>query len=166
MNRIITSPTSRSTSRFSVVTKLICSATFANADHGTSNITATDSSGLMCSVTTTVGLPWGSGIMVPKWGLVLNDSMDDFSIEGRPNGFGYEPSPTNLGKSADANLKSANEVVKGRKRPLSSSCPYIVEKDGRPILIGGAAGGSAIITSNIQVARNVLVSFSLPTGQS
>jgi len=86
--------------------------------------------------------------MVPKWGLVLNDTMDDFSIEGRPNGFGYEPSPTNL--------------VKGRKRPLSSSCPYIVEKDGRPILIGGAAGGSAIITANIQVARNVLVSLLTP----
>jgi len=55
-------------------------------------------------------------------------------------------------------LESADQLVKGRKRPLSSSCPYIVEKDGRPILIGGAAGGSAIITSNIQVARNVLVS--------
>jgi gamma-glutamyltranspeptidase len=100
MNRIITSPTSKSTSPF-CMNPLIQSATFANADHGTSNITATDSSGLMCSVTTTVGLPWGSGIMVPKWGLVLNDSMDDFSIEGRPNGFGYEPSPTNLGKSTE-----------------------------------------------------------------
>ena len=49
-------------------------------------------------------------------------------------------------------------VVKGGKRPLSSSCPYLVERDGRPILIGGAAGGSAIISANIQVARNVLVS--------
>jgi gamma-glutamyltranspeptidase len=78
--------------------KLTDRATFANADHGTSNITTADSSGLMCSITTTVGLPWGSGIIVPKWGLVLNDTMDDFSIEGRPNGFGYEPSPTNLGK--------------------------------------------------------------------
>jgi gamma-glutamyltranspeptidase/glutathione hydrolase len=37
--------------------------------------------------------------MMPKWGFVLNDTMDDFSIEGRPNGFGYEPSPTNLGAS-------------------------------------------------------------------
>ena len=55
-------------------------------------------------------------------------------------------------------VKSADQAVEGRKRPLSSSCPYIVEKDGRPILIGGAAGGSAIITSNLQVARNVLVS--------
>jgi gamma-glutamyltranspeptidase len=79
------------------LSELTYSATFANADHGTSNITAADSSGLMCSVTTTVGLPWGSGIIVPKWGLVLNDTMDDFSIEGRPNGFGYEPSPTNIG---------------------------------------------------------------------
>jgi len=100
MNQITTNQTSMSSSPL-CAKPLIDSATFANADHGTSNITATDSSGLMCSVTTTVGLPWGSGIMVPKWGLVLNDSMDDFSIEGRPNGFGYEPSPTNLGKAND-----------------------------------------------------------------
>lgn len=53
---------------------------------------------MLCTVTTTVGLPWGSGIMVPKYGFPLNDSMDDFSIEGKPNGFGYDPTPANFGK--------------------------------------------------------------------
>lgn len=116
----------------------------------------------MCTVTTTVGLPWGSGIMVPEYGFVLNDSMDDFSIEGMPNGFGYEPTPANFGTVSawmrHRGNKLTTSIVKGNKRPLSSSCPYIVERDGRPILIGGAAGGSAIISANIQVARNVLVS--------
>lgn len=67
-------------------------------DNGTSNITATDSSGLTISITTTVGLGWGSRIMVPGYGFVLNGSMDDFSVEGRPNGFGYEPQVTNYGR--------------------------------------------------------------------
>ncbi|OCF39520.1 gamma-glutamyltransferase [Kwoniella heveanensis CBS 569] len=113
-------------------------------DHGTSNITAADSDGLVVSITTTVGLGWGSRIIVPGYGFVLNDSMDDFSVEGRPNGTGYEPQVANF--------------VYGGKRPLSSSCPYIIEltSTGQPILSGGAAGGSTIISANTQVARNVL----------
>jgi hypothetical protein len=128
MNRIITSPTSKSSPPF-CANPLIPSATFANADHGTSNITATDSSGLMCSVTTTVGLPWGSGIMVPKWGLVLNDSMDDFSIEGRPNGFGYEPSPTNLGKSIGAIYEFSSSSSERAKTTFELELP-IYRREG------------------------------------
>ncbi|KAL0252796.1 gamma-glutamyltransferase [Cryptococcus tetragattii IND107] len=112
-------------------------------DNGTSNITATDSSGLTISITTTVGLHWGSRIMVPGYGFVLNGSMDDFSVEGRPNGFGYEPQVTNY--------------VAGGKRPLSSSCPYIITNStGKTVASGGAAGGSTIISSNAQVALFVL----------
>ncbi|ORY34735.1 gamma-glutamyltranspeptidase [Naematelia encephala] len=112
-------------------------------DHGTSNITVADSSGLVISVTTTVGLDFGSRVIVPGYGFCLNDSMDDFSVEGKPNATGYAPSP-------------ANYVV-GGKKPLSSSCPYIIENDkGEVVLAGGAAGGSTIISANTQVARNVL----------
>ncbi|KAK4684485.1 hypothetical protein P7C73_g5688, partial [Tremellales sp. Uapishka_1] len=120
-------------------------------DNGTSNITVADSSGLVISVTTTVGLIFGSTIIVPKHGIVLNDSMDDFSVHGRPNGTGYEPSP-------------ANYIV-GGKRPLSSSCPYIVEDaSGNVVLAGGAAGGSTIISANTQVVRNVLVRLVISSG--
>lgn len=45
---------------------------------------AADDSGLSISLTTTVNLYWGSRIMVPESGIVLNDAMDDFSIEGEP----------------------------------------------------------------------------------
>jgi gamma-glutamyltranspeptidase/glutathione hydrolase len=65
-------------------------------DNGTSNITTADSTGLVVSITTTVGLNWGSRIMVPGYGFVLNDSMDDGSVEGRPNGTGYEPTKANF----------------------------------------------------------------------
>lgn len=63
-------------------------------DHGTSNITVADSEGLVISITTTVGLPFGSRV-ITEHGIVLNDSMDDFSVADRPNHFGYEPSPAN-----------------------------------------------------------------------
>lgn len=36
--------------------------------------------------------------MVPGFGFILNDSMDDFSVKGRPNATGYEPSPANYGE--------------------------------------------------------------------
>lgn len=53
--------------------------------------------------------------------------------------------------------QEAKLSVFGGKRPLSSSCPYIVENDaGEVVLAGGAAGGSTIISANLQVARNVL----------
>ncbi|ORY26756.1 nucleophile aminohydrolase [Naematelia encephala] len=112
-------------------------------DHGTSNITVADSDGLVISITTSVGLNFGSRIMVPESGIVLNSEIDDFSIEGRSNSVGYEASPANF--------------VEGGKRPLSSSCPYIIEnEDGSPIAAGGSAGGSTIISANVQVVRNLL----------
>ncbi|WWC66244.1 gamma-glutamyltransferase [Kwoniella pini CBS 10737] len=113
-------------------------------DNGTSNITVADSNGMVISITTTVGLGWGSRIMVPNFGFILNDSMDDFSIKGRPNGTGYEP-------------QIANYVI-GGKRPLSSSCPYIInyKKNKKPFASGGSAGSSTIISTNIQIVRNLL----------
>jgi len=66
-------------------------------DSGTSNITVADSEGRIISLTTTVGLPFGSRI-ITEHGFVLNDTMDDFSVSGRPNKFGYEPSVFNYGE--------------------------------------------------------------------
>lgn len=111
-------------------------------DKGTSHLVAADAEGLVVSLTTTVGLAWGSRI-ITKSGIVLNNSLMDFSVKGAPNLFGYEPSPANY---IDVN-----------KRPLSSQCPFIIEDEkGNFAFAGGAAGGSRIISGNVQVARNVL----------
>ena len=69
-------------------------------DAGTSNITVVDKDGMVVSITTTVGLNWGSHIMVPGYGFILNDSMDDFSVEGRSNATGYVPQKANFGASS------------------------------------------------------------------
>ncbi|KAF5392041.1 hypothetical protein D9757_003187 [Collybiopsis confluens] len=112
-------------------------------DHGTSSIVVADSNGLVIAITTTLTLWWGSRIVVPSSDIVLNDSIEDFSVEGQSNHFGYRPTPANF--------------VKGNKRPLSSSSPFIIEDvHGQFRYAGGAAGGSRIISCNVQQARNVM----------
>ncbi|KAK6223827.1 gamma-glutamyltransferase [Colletotrichum tabaci] len=110
---------------------------------GTSHIAAADASGLAVSLTTTVNLLFGSQVMVPETGLVMNNEMNDFSIPGSSNAFGFIPSPANY--------------VQPGKRPLSSIAPVIVEQpDGRLYFVIGSAGGSRIITATIQNLHNVL----------
>ncbi|KAL1707722.1 gamma-glutamyltranspeptidase [Schizophyllum commune] len=112
-------------------------------DNGTSHIVAADTSGLVVSLTTTITLYWGSRIIVPSSGIVLNDSMEDFSVEGVSNFWGYLPTPANY--------------IEGNKRPLSSTSPFIIEDaQGRFRYAGGAAGGSRIVSCNVQHIRNVL----------
>ncbi|KAL8942684.1 MAG: hypothetical protein Q9211_001282 [Gyalolechia sp. 1 TL-2023] len=110
-------------------------------DHGTSQISAADASGLAISLTTTVNLFFGSHVMVPQSGIIMNNQMNDFSIPSHSNQFGYRPSPANY--------------IAPRKRPLSSMSPLMAASKANPdeMAIFGAAGGSRIITA---VAQNVL----------
>ncbi|KAI8265125.1 Glutathione hydrolase proenzyme [Colletotrichum sp. SAR11_239] len=110
---------------------------------GTSHVATADASGLAISLTTTVNLLFGSQLMVPETGVIMNNEMNDFSIPGSSNAFGYVPSPANY--------------IRPGKRPLSSISPVIVEKpDGKLYFVIGAAGGSRIITATIQNLHNVL----------
>lgn len=99
----------------------------------TTHIAAADAEGYWVAITATVNTSFGSKVMVPGTGVVLNNQMDDFSIApGVPNAFGL------IGGEANA-------IAPG-KRPLSSMSPTIVLRDGQPILTVGAAGGPKIIT--------------------
>ncbi|KAK1498608.1 gamma-glutamyltranspeptidase [Colletotrichum tamarilloi] len=110
---------------------------------GTSHIAVADASGMAISLTTTVNLLFGSQLMVPETGVIMNDEMNDFSIPGSSNAFGFIPSPANY--------------VRPGKRPLSSISPVIVEHpDGKLYFVIGSAGGSRIITATIQNLHNVL----------
>ncbi|MCJ1402154.1 hypothetical protein MMC11_005373 [Xylographa trunciseda] len=112
--------------------------------HGTSQIVTADASGMAISLTSTINLIFGSQVMVPETGVIMNDEMNDFSIPGRSTEFGFLPSPSNY--------------IRPRKRPLSSITPTIVEHLSNNSLyyIVGAAGGSRIITSTIQNLWHVL----------
>lgn len=110
---------------------------------GTSAVMTADASGLAISLTTTVNLLFGSNLIVPETGIIMNNEMNDFSIPGSSNAFGYVPSPANY--------------IRPGKRPLSSISPVIAEFANKTLyFVIGAAGGSRIITANIQNLINVL----------
>lgn len=99
----------------------------------TTHVAAADAEGNWVAITATVNTSFGSKVVVPGTGVVLNNEMDDFSARpGVPNVFGLVGA-------------EANAVAPG-KRPLSSMSPTIVMKDGEPVLTVGGAGGPKIIT--------------------
>ncbi len=99
----------------------------------TTHIAVADEEGTWVAITQTINTSYGSKVVVPGTGIVLNNEMDDFSIApGVPNAFGLVGA-------------AANAVAPG-KRPLSSMSPTIVLEDGEPIVTAGAAGGPKIIT--------------------
>ncbi|MCJ1427149.1 hypothetical protein MMC29_005052 [Sticta canariensis] len=111
---------------------------------GTSHVVTADASSMAISLTSTINLLFGSHLMVPETGVICNNEMNDFSIPGSSNSFGYVPSPFNY--------------VRPGKRPLSSITPTIVEhlSNSSLYLIVGAAGGSRILTATIQNLWHVL----------
>ena len=52
-----------------------------------------DKNGMAVALTSTVNLVFGSQVLDPETGILLNDEMDDFSIPDVPNQFGLYPSP-------------------------------------------------------------------------
>lgn len=102
----------------------------------TTHFSAADAEGNWVAITATVNTTFGSKVVVPGTGVILNNEMDDFAIQpGVPNAFGL------LGTDA-------NKVEAG-KRPLSSMSPTLVLRDGEPILSVGAAGGPTIISQTL-----------------
>jgi gamma-glutamyltranspeptidase/glutathione hydrolase len=103
----------------------------------TTHIAAADSDGNWVAITATVNTTFGSKVIVPGTGIVLNNEMDDFSAQpGVPNAFGL--------------VGAENNAVAPGKRPLSSMSPTIVLRAGEPVLTVGAAGGPKIISQVLQ----------------
>ena len=104
----------------------------------TTHLTTADDKGYVVALTQTINTSFGSKMIVPGTGVLLNNEMDDFSLApGVRNAFGLVGS-------------AANAVAPG-KRPLSSMSPTIVLDDQRNFrLTCGAAGGPKIITAVLQ----------------
>ncbi len=111
--------------------------TAAPHDAGTTHISVIDRWGNGAALTTSVNTSFGSMVAVPRRGIVLNNTMDDFSIQpGVPNAFGL------IGNEANA--------VAANKRPLSSMSPTLVVGKQGLRLVAGASGGPMIISSTLQ----------------
>jgi|AntRauTorcE11898_2_1112593.scaffolds.fasta_scaffold00045_32 gamma-glutamyltranspeptidase/glutathione hydrolase len=98
----------------------------------TTHFTTADAEGNLVSWTSTIEQLFGSGIMVPGRGFMLNNELTDFdSTPGGPN------------------------EVQPEKRPLSSTSPTIVTRDGDPFMTVGSPGGWSIIHTVSQILLNV-----------
>ncbi|MCI4566917.1 gamma-glutamyltransferase [Lysobacter sp. CFH 32150] len=101
-------------------------------DEETTHFSIIDAEGNRVAATQTVNLLYGSGMIAPGTGVLLNDEMDDFALKpGTPNAFGV------MGFEANA--------PKPGKRMLSSMTPSFIESPDKAIVLG-APGGSRIIT--------------------
>ena len=101
-------------------------------DDETTHFSIIDGEGNRVSATQTVNLLYGSGLVAPGTGVILNDEMDDFALKpGTPNAFGV------MGFEANA--------VEAGKRMLSSMSPSFIESPDQ-VAVLGAPGGSRIIT--------------------
>ncbi len=101
-------------------------------DEETTHFSIIDADGNRVAATQTVNLTYGSGLIPPGTGVLLNDEMDDFALKpGTPNAFGV------MGYDANA--------PKPGKRMLSSMTPTFMESPDR-VAVLGTPGGSRIIT--------------------
>lgn len=110
----------------------------------TTHIAAADAEGWWVAITATVNTGFGSKVIVPGTGVVLNNEMDDFSAQpGVANAFGL--------------VGEENNSVAPGKRPLSSMSPTIVlDSEGEPLMAVGAAGGPKIITQVLLAITRVI----------
>ena len=92
-----------------------------NPRGSTTQVDVIDSQGNAVALTCTIEQEFGSAVVAPQTGFLLNNELTDFGTPG-----------------------SANEPAPG-KRPRSSMSPTIVVAGGKPVFVGGGAGGVRII---------------------
>ena len=112
----------------------------------TLHLSVGDAAGGAVALTTTLNSWFGSAIVAPGTGVLLNNEIDDFALAPHAaNQFGL------VGGAANAPA--------GGKRPLSSMCPTIVEDTPpgrRPRMVLGSPGGPAIISAVLQTVLHVI----------
>ena len=92
-----------------------------------------DEKGNLVSVTKTVNHFFGACMVAEGTGILLNDTMADFST-----------------RKYDVNS------VDRRKKPLSTMSPTMILKDGKPFAVLGSPGGARIINAVVQVISKLI----------
>ena len=109
----------------------------------TTHFSVVDAARNAVSLTYTLEYGYGSGIVVPGGGFLLNNELGDFNGKpGLTDERGLIGTPPN--------------VAQPGKRPLSSMSPTIVEKDGELFMATGSPGGRTIINTVMQTIINVV----------
>ena len=109
----------------------------------TTHFSVVDSRRNAVAMTYTLEYGYGSGIVVPGAGFLLNNEMGDFNAG---------PGLT----TADGLIGTAPNLAQPGKRMLSSMTPTIVAKDGRLFMVTGSPGGRTIINTVLLTILNVV----------
>lgn len=114
----------------------------------TTHFSIADQDGNLVASTQTINGWFGSGVIAPGTGIILNNEMDDFAQKvGAQNLFGAVGGEHNL--------------VEPKKRPLSSMSPTVIIQNDRPLMALGSPSGTRIITCVAQTILNAL-EFDMP----
>jgi gamma-glutamyltranspeptidase/glutathione hydrolase len=98
------------------------------AESCTTHLTACDAEGNTVAITTTLMSSFGSRVLLPQSGVLLNNGM-----------MWFDPRPG-----------TPNAIAPG-KRALCNMLPIILAEDGRPFIAGGASGGRRILAAVFQL---------------
>ncbi len=111
--------------------------------HETTHFSIIDKDGNAVANTYTLNFSYGSKIMVPGTGILLNNEMDDFAAKpGVPNAYGL--------------LGGERNAIQPRKRMLSSMTPTLILGPEGTKTATGSPGGSRIITTVLQIVSNLI----------
>jgi gamma-glutamyltranspeptidase/glutathione hydrolase len=109
----------------------------------TTHYSIIDDAGDMVAVTYTLNDSFGTGVVAPGTGILLNNEMDDFTAKpGVPNLYGLVQGEAN--------------AIAPDKTPLSSMSPTVITKDGKPFMVIGSPAGSRIPTITLEAIINVI----------
>ncbi|MEA2318182.1 MAG: gamma-glutamyltranspeptidase / glutathione hydrolase [Solirubrobacteraceae bacterium] len=112
-----------------------------NPKGSTTHVSVIDRAGNAVALTCTIEQEFGSAVMAPGTGFLLNNELTDFGDPGTAN----QPAPG--------------------KRPRSSMSPEMVVQGGQPVLVAGGAGGARIIMGVLLQVVNT-VDFGLDLAHS
>ena len=116
---------------------------FTTESPETTHISIVDAQRNAVSLTYTLEAGYGSKIVVPGGGFLLNNEMGDFNAgPGLTNETGLIGTDPNLAQPG--------------KRMLSSMSPTIIAKDGKLFMVTGTPGGRTIINTVLQTILNVI----------
>lgn len=100
----------------------------------TTHFSVMDKDGNMVAVTQTINYFFGSGVVVPGTGIMMNNEMDDFVPQ-----------------------KNMKNSIEGGKRPLSSMSPTLVlDPKNRPLMTIGSPGATRIIPAVALTISNII----------
>src|SRR5438477_7078725 len=104
----------------------------------TTNVSVVDRDGNMVAVTNTVGVSFGSKVVLPRTGIIMNSAVNNFDpMPGGPNSIAPD------------------------RQPVLNIAPVILSFEGRPWAALGACGGRRIMPAVVQLA-SFLVDMAMP----